>query len=94
MALTKIEEGFFSTLDLMCRLKLGLEDNAKATDEGSRFIFDVLDILVNIMKGDEQCFYKLCEYYKSVNADLPEQAHVTTEEALTTKHICERFFYQ
>lgn len=92
MKLTKLEEGFFETLDLLCRLKIGASDYAKATDEGARFIFDVLEIFVNVMRADDECFLKLCEFYRSVNADLPEGANVSPEEALTVKHICERLF--
>ena len=92
MELTKLEQSFFETLDLMCRLKLGISAEAETTDEGSRFVFDMFDLLCNIMKADDKCFHKLCEYYKLVNASLPDGAGVTADEALATKHVCEKVF--
>lgn len=93
MELTKLEASFFETLDLMCRLKLGVAEEGKTTDTGARFVFDVFDLLCNIMRADDKCFHKLCEYYKSVNASLPDGAGVTPDEALATKYACERAFF-
>lgn len=90
--LTDLEQEFFNTLDLFCRLKLGLNGECASTDEGARFINDMLDVLCNIMAGDKECFHKLCEFYKSVNASFPDGAGVTPDEALATKHVVERVF--
>ena len=92
MQLTKLEYEFFNTLDTFCRLKLGINEELCATDEGARFIKDTLDILCNIMSADEKCFHKLCEFYRLVNASLPEGGGVSADEALATKHACERVF--
>lgn len=92
MELTKLERAFYETLDLMCRLKLGISEEAKMTDKGSQFIEDCFDLLCNIMASDELCFHKLCTFYREVNASLPEGAEVTPIEALATKHACEKVF--
>lgn len=92
MELTKLEDSFFATLDLVCRLKLGASDEARVTDSGVKFIDDVFELLCNIMRNDDKCFHKLCEFYKSVNADLPEGASVTPDEALATKQMCDKVF--
>lgn len=91
MKLTKLEESFFETLDLMCRLKLGASDKAKATDEGIAFVNDCFELLCNIMRGDETCFFKLCAYYKNIQDSLPEGADLS-EEALTTKQLVSAVF--
>ena len=92
MTLTKLEEAFFENLDLFCRLKLGINAEVKCTDSGSAFIEDIYDILCNIMASDPNCFHKLIAYYKHVNASLPEGVEVSAEEALATKHACEKVF--
>lgn len=86
MELTKLETAFFETLDLMCRLKLGASDEAKATDKGVAFINDCFELMCNIMQSDEACFFKLCSYYKDVQNSLPEGADLSNE-ALTTKQL-------
>lgn len=90
--LTKLEISFFETLDLLCRLKIGASDEARTTDAGVVFVNDCFELLCNIMSADERCFHKLCEYYKSVNASLPEGVGVTPAEALAAKQMCERVF--
>lgn len=90
--LTKLEIAFFETLDLMCRLKLGINDDARATDKGAQFIEDCFDLLCNIMSSDDMCFHKLCTFYRSVNASLPEGVAVSSDEALAAKHACEKVF--
>lgn len=92
MKLTNLEYEFFNTLDTFCRLKLGLNAEVSATDEGARFVNDVLDVLCNIMCADDMCFHKLCEFYREVNVSLPEGGGVSADEALATKHACERVF--
>lgn len=92
MSLTKLEYAFFETLDLMCRLKLGINEEAKTTDKGAQFIEDCFELLCDIMASDEKCFHKLCAFYRSVNEALPEGAGVTPNEALLTKQVCEKVF--
>ena len=91
MELTKLETAFFETLDLMCRLKLGASDEAKATDKGVTFINDCFELMCNIMQSDEACFFKLCSYYKDVQDSLPEGADLS-DEALTTKQLVSAVF--
>ena len=91
MNLTKLETAFFETLDLLCRLKLGSNNEATATDKGTAFIEDCFDLMCNIMQGDETCFFKLCAYYKNVQDSLPEGADLT-DEALTTKQLVSAVF--
>lgn len=91
MNLTKLETAFFETLDLLCRLKLGASDEAKATDKGVAFVDDCFDLMCNIMQSDETCFFKLCAYYKNVQDSLPEGADLS-EEALTTKQLVSAVF--
>lgn len=91
MDITKLEESFFETLDLLCRLKLGASDVAKATDKGVAFIDDCFDLMCNIMKSDEACFFKLCAYYKKVQDSLPEGADLS-QEALATKQLVSLVF--
>jgi hypothetical protein len=43
--LTKLERGFFETLDLLGRLKLGASDEANATDKGIAFIEDCFELM-------------------------------------------------
>lgn len=90
--LTKLEYAFFENLDLLCRLKLGINDEVKSTDKGSAFIEDMFELLCNIMSADEMCFHKLVAFYHKVNDGLPEEAHVTPCEALATKVACEKVF--
>ena len=91
MELTKLETAFFETLDLMCRLKLGASDEAKATDKGVAFINDCFELMCNIMQSDEACFFKLCSYYKDLQDSLPEGADLSNE-ALTTKQLVSAVF--
>ena len=91
MELTKLETAFFETLDLMCRLKLGASDEAKAIDKGVAFINDCFELMCNIMQSDEACFFKLCSYYKDVQDSLPEGADLSGE-ALTTKQLVSAVF--
>ena len=91
MELTKLETSFFETLDLLCRLKLGASEEAKATDKGAPFIEDCFELMCNIMRYDEACFFKLCAYYKSIQDSLPEGADLS-EEALTTKQLVSAVF--
>lgn len=86
LELTRLEHSFFETLDLLCRLKLGANKEASATDKGAAFIDDCFDLMCNIMQSDETCFFKLCAYYKSVQDSLPDGADLT-DEALTTKQL-------
>lgn len=90
--LTKLEHSFYETLDVLARLKLGISDEAKTTDKGAKFIEDCFDLMCNIMGADDECFHKLCAFYRSVNDSLPEGAEVTNAEALATKHLCEKVF--
>lgn len=90
--LTKIEFSFFETIDLLCRLKLGASDEARATDDGVKFVDDCFELLCNIMSADSECFHKLCAYYRTVNDELAFGAEVDTDEALATKHLCEMVF--
>lgn len=92
MQLTKLEYAFFENLDLFCRLKLGINDEVKSTDNGSAFIEDMFELLCNIMASDEMCFHKLVAFYHKVNDGLPEEAHVKPCEALATKVACEKVF--
>lgn len=89
--LTKLETAFFETLDLLCRLKLGASDEAKATDKGIAFIEDCFELMCNIMQNDEACFFKLCSYYKNIQDSLPEGADLS-QEALTTKQLVSAVF--
>lgn len=91
MKLTKLETAFFETLDLLCRLKLGAAEEAKATDKGAAFIEDCFELMCNIMRNDETCFFKLCAYYKDIQDSLPEGADLS-EEALTTKQLVSAVF--
>lgn len=89
--LTKLETSFFETLDLLCRLKLGASDEAKATDKGVAFIDDCFELMCNIMASDGECFFKLCAYYKAVQDSLPEGVDLSAE-ALTTKQLVSAVF--
>lgn len=86
MKLTNLETAFFETLDLLCRLKLGASDEAKATDKGVAFIEDCFELMCNIMHSDPECFFKLCAYYKAIEDSLPEGCDLS-EEALATKQL-------
>lgn len=90
MELTKLEHSFFDTLDLLGRLKVGASDEARATDAGVKFIDDCFDLLCNIMRGDEKCYFKLCAFYQSVSDDLG--GCDITEEALATKKLVDAVF--
>ena len=92
MELTKLEYEFFNTLDTFCRLKLGINEEFKNTDSGARFINDCFDVLCNVMSADPDCFHKLCAFYKSVNASLPDGVGVSGDDTLVVKHACERVF--
>jgi hypothetical protein len=91
MKLTSLETAFFETLDLLCRLKLGASDEAKATDKGVAFIEDCFELMCNIMHSDSECFFKLCAYYKAIQDSLPEGCDLS-EEALTTKQLVSAVF--
>lgn len=91
MMLSKLENAFFETLDILCRLKLGASKEAKATDKGVAFIEDCFELMCNIMHSDPECFFKLCAYYKTVQDSLPDGCDLS-EEALTTKQLVSAVF--